>query len=1122
MPSCGIFCVDNGIKFLPIVSLDVHTSIVASTSRTVLRQTFATTGRPFRNVRYAFPLYDGSSVVGFQCTIGSRTIKGVVQERDEAKQAYNAAVGRGNTAALMEQSLEASDVFVTSLGNIPRRCESVDIEVTYLGELKHDAQVDGLRFTVPTSLAQRYGQHSITGSDAVTFQGGKHIKITVDVDASSGSVIKNIQSPSHPISVSIGTLSTAASDPPSLQRAHATLAQDAVVLGSDFVLQVVATGLGDPMAVLETHPTIPNQRALMTTLVPRFNLPMEMAEVVFMCDRSGSMADGNKMGNVIEALNIFLKSLPVGVKFNICSFGSSCSFLWERSMTYDEATLDAAIRHVVGFGANLGGTEMYNPLQEIFQRRYKDLNLEVIMLTDGGIWDQKELFQLIDTHVVKSKGAIRVFTLGVGKDVSHALIEGAARAGNGFSQAVAEDEKMDKMLVRMLKGALTPHITDYSLEIKYGSRDAAPHGETADDDFVVIERVMDSLTLDISPSSDTTSEPPQPMSLFDQSVQDSDLEIPSSSNSVITKLPPVTVPQYLQAPFQIPSLFPFSRTTVYVLLSDATPDCQPKSVILKGSSTYGPVELEIPARALTEKGTTIHQLAARKAVRELEDGRGWIVHAKDRDGKLLQEQFEGQFSDMVKQEAVRLGKQYQVSGRWCSFVAIQDDDADDDARMKQNKTEADENGEDDAGGDDEDVLSKETAQQQASAHGSPSSTSHGKRKRKHVHSVEALEVELPSAQQSPVSQGADQSRNGIRYLVGVVHNRQGVLTQVATSANQPQGMSMQANMTATQQAAHQQGAQQRAGQGHGISMSAPQGTNMIAAQQAQQRTFQGQGMSMSATQPRGMPMTPQMLAFLQANQQAAQQASYQPQGMSGGPYIRQTVRRRITVVQQQASSPEDVQRQLAAAEQIMRQHQATAAAAAMTEINGANDDQTANLRATLAAQRAAAVQRAASLQLHQQYQHYQQLHATQQQQYMQQGPAPLVMNHPMGVAPAPGYITYPTPNPLFGGDGNSPLLTLTTLQNFAGNWQWEARLEAVLGITEELAADRVQLPGDQSPQETDVLATLCVVVFLKKKLAAEQEIWELLVQKAEDWLERQRGADVVEWERIVEDQLFTE
>jgi hypothetical protein len=33
------------------------------------------------------------------------------------------------------------------------------------------------------------------------------------------------------------------------------------------VLQVVANDMGVPQAILETHPTLPNQRALMTTLV---------------------------------------------------------------------------------------------------------------------------------------------------------------------------------------------------------------------------------------------------------------------------------------------------------------------------------------------------------------------------------------------------------------------------------------------------------------------------------------------------------------------------------------------------------------------------------------------------------------------------------------------------------------------------------------------------------------------------------------------------------------------------------------------------------------------------------------------------------------------------------------
>ncbi|KAL7965076.1 von Willebrand factor type A domain-containing protein [Trichoderma sp. SZMC 28014] len=676
-PTCGLYIDFYGHRrFISLVSLEAHTTIVSSTSRTVLTQTFQSpnivSAPCLENVTYIFPLYDGVSVVAFTCTVGSRVIKGVVKERSEAKTAFDAAVAQGKTAGLLEQSLEASDVFTTSLGNIPTG-EPITVEVTYLGELKHDAQVDGLRFTIPTSLAPRYGHHALQGFH--TALGKKHISITVDVDVSGSSTIKSVQSPSHPISVNIGTLSTATAEPPSLQRAYATLSQRSTELDKDFVIQVVANGLGDPIAVLEEHPTIPNQRALMATLVPRFSLPPSMSEVVFMCDRSGSMGSGGKIPNVIAALKVFLKSLPIGVKFNICSFGSHHSFLWERSQTYDENSLRTAISHVGAFDANLGGTEMYNPMADIFKRRYSDMNLEVFLLTDGETWDQQALFQLINSNVSQSQGAIRIFTLGVGAMASHALIQGVARAGNGFAQAVADGERVDKMLVRMLKGALTPHVTDYTLEIKYGNDEMSE--EESGDDFEVIEKIMDAMTLelpltelsDISASGSYNIE----ISLFDESVEDEDLEMSGTSDVQINP-PAVAVPRYLQAPFQIPPLFPFNRTTVYVLLSDSTPDRQPKSVILRGTSPQGPLSLEIPITILANKGTTIHQLAARKAMRELEDGRGWIFHAKDEQEQLLQNRYEGQFSDMVKREAVRLGTQYQVSGKWCSFVAIEDDE----------------------------------------------------------------------------------------------------------------------------------------------------------------------------------------------------------------------------------------------------------------------------------------------------------------------------------------------------------------------------------------------------------------------------------------------------------------
>src|SRR5690349_14193391 len=98
-------------KFLPQVDLSSTTTILAATSRTVLTQTFINPSKSDKldEVRYTFPLYDGVSVVGFKCTVASRTIVGVVKEKEQARADYTKAVERGETAGLLEQLPEASD-----------------------------------------------------------------------------------------------------------------------------------------------------------------------------------------------------------------------------------------------------------------------------------------------------------------------------------------------------------------------------------------------------------------------------------------------------------------------------------------------------------------------------------------------------------------------------------------------------------------------------------------------------------------------------------------------------------------------------------------------------------------------------------------------------------------------------------------------------------------------------------------------------------------------------------------------------------------------------------------------------------------------------------------------------
>ena len=670
---CGCFVIVGGWrKYIPLLGVSAHTTIAADTSRTTLTQTFANldSDKPLKELQYVFPLYDGVSVVGFTCTIGTRVIRGVVKEKSKARQVYSDAKAHGLEAGLLEQSTDASDVFISRIGNVPPG-ETVKIDIDYLGELKHDFEADAIRFTIPTNIAPRYGSweilQSISDSTAEAVSPARGFSVIVDAEMPRGSAIRSIQSPSHPITVQIGLSSTASSsDEPCLEKASASLSLGSAELDQDFILQLSASKLGEPSAVLEVHPTIPNQRALMATLVPKFHLPAEKAEIVFVCDRSGSMGDHNKITNLVAALNIFLRSLPVGVKFNICSFGTRFEFLWQRSQTYSQNTLDEAAQYVKDFRSDFGGTEMTNPLAQAFKQRYKDMNLEVFLLTDGEIWNQGSLFKLINEQISRSNGAIRLFTLGIGRDVSHSLIEGAARAGNGFAQSVGDNEQMTKKVVRMLKGALMPHVRDYTLEVKYDSAD----GE-GEEEFELIEKVTDALDLGVR--DEETEVPKKPISLFDPSVKhkDDDDVAMDNADSKYDHLPQVETPRYLQAPFKIPPLFPYTRACIYVLMSDDRARRNPKSVLLKGTSTHGPLELEIPITELSEKGQTIHQLAARRAIGELEEGRGWIFHAKKQgSGKLLKEEFDGRFSDMVEREAVRLGLQYQVAGKWCSFVAV--------------------------------------------------------------------------------------------------------------------------------------------------------------------------------------------------------------------------------------------------------------------------------------------------------------------------------------------------------------------------------------------------------------------------------------------------------------------
>jgi hypothetical protein len=144
---------------LPLLDSEAHTTILSGTSKTVLKQTFVNPLSSENNAEcmYKFPLYDGISVVGFKCKIGTKlALCGLIKDRKKAEAIFDAAVAEGDNAGLLTQAPEASDVFTTRIGNVQAR-ERIFTEITYIGELKHDDDIEGIRFIIPTSIAPRYG-----------------------------------------------------------------------------------------------------------------------------------------------------------------------------------------------------------------------------------------------------------------------------------------------------------------------------------------------------------------------------------------------------------------------------------------------------------------------------------------------------------------------------------------------------------------------------------------------------------------------------------------------------------------------------------------------------------------------------------------------------------------------------------------------------------------------------------------------------------------------------------------------------------------------------------------------------------------------------------------------------
>ena len=143
-------------------------------------------------------------------------------------------------------------------------------------------------------------------------------------------------------------------------------------------------------------------------------------EFLFVIDCSGSMESEDKIGLASKAMLLFLKSLPVGCRFNIIRFGDRFTSLFSDEVTheYNETSMQCAESMIKSMKADLGGTELREPL--LWLKKNKPAAgcvRQIFLLTDGEVTNVSVVTNICRGMAVYT----RIFSFGLGHSVSTAF-----------------------------------------------------------------------------------------------------------------------------------------------------------------------------------------------------------------------------------------------------------------------------------------------------------------------------------------------------------------------------------------------------------------------------------------------------------------------------------------------------------------------------------------------------------------------------------------------------------------------------------------------------------------------------------------------------------------------------
>ncbi len=463
----SLLTVDSHNRFqaeCPLQHTGVKADIAGFLSRVTVTQDFVNNAADKIEAVYVFPLPQNAAVDDMTMTVGTRTVRGLVKRREDARAIYEAARAKGQVAGLLDQ--ERPNIFTQSVANIMPG-EKVRITISYVETLKYE---DGqYEFVFPMVVGPRYIPGKAAGkaaggwaydTDAVPdaskitppvavpgTRAGHDISLEIALDA--GLQIESMNCGTHDILI----------ERSGATRAAIRLRDKAVIPNKDFILKYDIAGqkIGD--TILTHHGSKggfftmilqPPQRVVVQDVAPK--------ELVFVLDTSGSMF-GFPIEKAKESMRYALDGLNPRDTFNLITFSGDTQILFPHPVPATPENL-ARATHLMDTRSGSGGTEMMKAIRAALDPSDAQDHVRIVcFMTDGYVGNDDEIIAEVRRHQ-----NARVFAFGIGSAVNRYLLDKMAEQGRGEVEYVGLNDDGSAAARRFHERVRNPLLTDITVD----------------------------------------------------------------------------------------------------------------------------------------------------------------------------------------------------------------------------------------------------------------------------------------------------------------------------------------------------------------------------------------------------------------------------------------------------------------------------------------------------------------------------------------------------------------------------------------------------------------------------------------------------------------------------------